>query len=231
LEVIGWWLGLGLLTLLLISSKLVDRVHSVELIIEEYIRFYRWASIEAGMGLGEGVFEVLLLSCWPIELVCVGFGVILACGRAFLHLRSWVRLWVDVKPICARLASHICDLKSLWRLNSTLSLHRLHSVLEAGVHCLGQAALCTVEASSRSACSKSQSISILQRLLRWRVTLMKPSSSRICRRAKFLVHAKLPLAGSKEATVGIQPPRCLRSLLWRHTHLDHFILQVLVGCY
>jgi len=219
LEVISWWLELGLLILLLISSKLINWVHRIEIIAEEHIRVYRWVSVEAGMGLGKWVFEVLVLSCGSVELVDVGFWFPVGWQLAFLRLRSLVCLWVDVKPVYTWLACHVLDLKSLWCLDSTLFLHRLHSVLETGVHRLGQAALCTVETSSLSAYSKSWSIPIFQRLLSWRVTLMKPSSTRICLQStkhvvfinlsKFLVHTKLPLAGSKEATVGIQPPRCL----------------------
>lgn len=214
LEVISWWLGLGLRILLLISSKLVDWV---EVIVEERVRVCRWVSVEASMGLGKWVFEVLLLPRGSFELVYEGSWLLVRCELGSLCLRSLVCLWVNVKPIYTWLACPILDLKSLWCLDSALCLHRLHSVLETSVHCLGQAALSTVKTSSLSTYSKSWSTSIFQRLLSRCVTLMKPSSTRICWRSlrhgiiitKFLVHTKLPLTSSKEATVGTRPPRCL----------------------
>ena len=72
MEVISWWLGLGLLVLPLISSELAAWVHWVEIIVEEQLRVVRWASVEASTGLGEWVFEVLLLSCGSGELVYSG---------------------------------------------------------------------------------------------------------------------------------------------------------------
>lgn len=61
LEVISWWLRPGLLVLLWTSSKLVNWVHWAEIVVEENI-VSRWVSVEAGVGLGKWVFEVLLLS-------------------------------------------------------------------------------------------------------------------------------------------------------------------------
>ena len=83
LEVISWWLGLGLRILFLISSKLVDWV---EVIVEERVRVYRWVSVEASMGLGKWVFEVLLLPRGSFELVYEGSWFLVRCELGSLCL-------------------------------------------------------------------------------------------------------------------------------------------------
>jgi hypothetical protein len=86
LEVVSWWLGLGLLVLLFIGSKLANLAHWVEVIVEEHVRVCRWISVEASMGLGKRVVEVLLLPCGSFELVYEGFWFLVRCKLAFLCL-------------------------------------------------------------------------------------------------------------------------------------------------
>jgi hypothetical protein len=86
LEVVSWWLGLGLLVLLLIGSKLANWAHWVEVIVEEHVGVCRWISVEASMGLGKWVVGVLLLPCGSFELVHEGFWLLMRCKLAFLAL-------------------------------------------------------------------------------------------------------------------------------------------------